>query len=239
MNAVSEAKRAAGEAGAALVESGMRLGLGTGSTAAFALRAIGQRLREGELSDVAGVPTSFAAEQLARAEGLPLTTLDAAAGLDLALDGADEVDAALDLIKGRGAAHTREKVVAAEARRFVVLADPSKRVEQLGESAPVPVEVVPMAVGPVRRFLETWGAQVHLRTSGGKDGPVVTDQGLWVLDAHFEGGIAASGTGDAAALDRALAERPGILDHGLFLDRATDVLVGTAGGEVEHLRREE
>jgi ribose 5-phosphate isomerase A len=227
-----KAKRAAGEAGAALVEDGMRVGLGTGSTTAFALRAIGRLLRAGELSDVTGVPTSFAAERLARAEGIPLTTLDSSSGLDLALDGADEVDPALDLIKGRGAAHACEKIVAAEADRFVVLADPSKQVERLGGKAPVPVEIVPMAAGPVTRLLEASGAEAQLRTGDGKDGPVVTDQGLWVLDARFDGGIP-----DPSALAERLSGRPGVLDHGLFLGRATDVLVGRPGGEVEHLRR--
>lgn len=234
MSDSSEAKQAAGEAGTALVESGMRVGLGTGSTTACALRALGRRLREGDLTDVTGVPTSFAAERLARAEGIPLTTLEEERGLDLALDGADEVDPALDLIKGRGAAHTREKIVAGEAARFVVLADPSKEVERLGTQAPVPVEVVPLAAGPVTRLLEEAGASdVRLRTGAGKDGPVVTDQGLWVIDAHF----APTGVPDPQALADALDRRPGVLEHGLFLKRATDVLLGQPGGEVEHRQR--
>lgn len=226
------AKRSAGEAGAALVEDGMRVGLGTGSTAAFALRALGKRLRNGELERVAGVPTSPGTERLARAEDIPLTTLDEADGLELALDGADEVDPALNLIKGGGAAHAREKVVAAEAERFVVLVDPSKEVERLGQQVPLPVEVVPMAAGPVARFLEDEGAEVTLRTGAAKDGPVVTDQGLWILDARFEPGLP-----DPYALAEALAGRPGVLDHGLFLRQATEVLVGQPAGGVEHRRR--
>lgn len=225
------AKRAAGEAAAALVESGMRVGLGTGSTTAFALQALGRRIREEGLMMV-GVPTSFAAERLARAEGIPLTTLDVLDALDLALDGADEVDPALRLIKGRGAAHTREKVVAAQARRFVVLVDPSKEVARLGTRMPVPVEVLPMALGPVRRALERLGARPALRLGQRKDGPVVSDQGFWIVDAHFEGGI-----DDPEALDRALNDLPGVLDHGLFLGLATDVLVGEEGGGVRHRRR--
>jgi ribose 5-phosphate isomerase A len=234
------AKRAAGEAAAALVEPGMRVGLGTGSTTAFALEALGRRVREERL-DVAGVPTSFAAERLARRHGVPLTTLDAlgldrlppgAPALDLALDGADEVDPALDLIKGRGAAHTREKIVAALAARFVVLADPSKEVPRLGERMPVPVEVLPMAVAAVERALRGLGAAPALREGSGKDGPVVTDQGLWILDARFPG------IPDAARLDAALRAIPGVLDHGLFVGLATDVLIGEAGGGVRHRRRE-
>ncbi|PSQ84434.1 MAG: ribose 5-phosphate isomerase A [Bacteroidetes bacterium QS_7_67_15] len=231
----NEAKQAAGEAGAALVEDGMRVGLGTGSTTAFALRALGRRLRNGELEDVAGVPTSFAAERRAREEAIPLTALDEAGGLDLALDGADEVDPALNLIKGRGAAHTREKIVVAEATRFAVLLDDSKRVKRLGEQAPVPVEIVPMALAPVTRLLEARGARAaELRSGQGKDGPVVTDQGLWVVDARF-----ASGIPDPEALAEALDRQPGVLDHGLFLGRATDVLVGRENGDAEHHQREE
>ena len=236
MSASNEAKRAAGEAGAALVEDGMRVGLGTGSTTAHALRALGERLRRGELKRVAGVPTSPAAERLARAEGIPLATLDEAGGLDLALDGADEVSPALNLIKGRGAAHAREKVVAAEAERFAVLADPSKEVERLGQQVPVPVEVMPMAAaGPATRFLKEAGATaVELRPGVAKDGPVVTDQGLWVLDAHF----GEAGLPDPHAFAEALAGRPGVLDHGLFLERATDVLIGRSSGNgVKHRRR--
>ena len=224
------AKKAAGEAAAALVEDGMRLGLGTGSTTAFAVEALGRRVRE-EGVQVSSVPTSFAAERLARAAGLPLVTLEDVDGLDLAMDGADEVDPALNLIKGRGAAHTREKIVASAAVRFVVLIDPSKQVAQLGAQWPVPVEIVPMAAAPVMRAIEALGGRPELREGERKDGPVVTDQGLWVVDARFDG------IDDPPALSRALAELPGVLEHGLFLGLATDVLVGRAGGEVEHLRR--
>ncbi len=226
-----EAKQAAGEAGAALVESGMRLGLGTGSTTAFAIRALGRRVREENLS-IRGVPTSYAAEQLAREADIPLVTLDDVERLDLDLDGADEFDAALDLIKGGGAAHTREKVVAAQAERFVVLADPSKEVARLGLTAPVPVEVMPMAVAPVRRALAGLGAEPALRMAEKKDGPVVTDQGLFVIDARFAGGIE-----DAATLAEAIQALPGVLGHGLFLGMATDVLIGQSDGSVEHRRR--
>ena len=232
-----EAKRAAGVAAAALVESGMRLGLGTGSTTAFALEALGRRVREEGL-EVAGVPTSFAAERLARQHGIPLLTLadlhldtlpTAAAPLDLAFDGADEVSPEADLIKGRGAAHVREKVVASLAARFVVLVDASKLVERLGTAMPVPVEVVPMAEPAVARALRGLGAEPELRMGARKDGPVVTDQGLWVLDAHFHW------IPDPAGLGAAIDGIPGVLGHGLFVGLATDVLVGEAGEQVRHL----
>jgi len=225
------AKQAAGEHAATLVDDGMCLGFGTGSTTAYALDAIARRVEEEDLN-VRGVPTSFAAERRARRLGLPLTSLDADPDLDLALDGADEVDDQLRLIKGRGAAHTREKVVATQASRFIVLVDPSKQVEQIGRERVLPVEVLPMAVTPVRRTLEAWGGDTNLRMGGSKDGPTVTDQGLWVVDACFSDGIDAP-----SELNRALNATPGVLDHGLFLDLATDVLVGHPDGTVDHHTR--
>lgn len=222
------AKQAVGEKAATLVEDGMRLGLGTGSTTAYALEAIGRRIQEEEL-DVTGVPTSFAAERLARAHRIPLTTLDDNPHLDVAFDGADEVDPELRLIKGRGGAHSQEKVVAAQATRFIVLIDPSKRVDRLGTRHKVPVEVLPMAVTPVTQFLQEVGATPTLRVGEEKDGPVVSDQGFWIIDAEFPSGIE-----DPAALNQALCTRPGVLDHGLFLDMATDVVVGHPDGRTDH-----
>lgn len=227
------AKKAAGEAAAAMAEDGQRVGLGTGSTTAFTIAALGRRVREDGLQ-IVGTPTSFAAERLARQHGVPLATLDELDTLDIAFDGADEVSPGLDLIKGRGAAHTREKVVASLAARFVVLIDPSKLVTQLGTRMPVPVEVLPMAAAPVTRALERLGARPALRMGRSKDGPIVSDQGFWIIDAHFDDGIA-----DPAALDRTLLALPGVLDHGLFINMATDVLVGEPSGEVRVLRKGE
>ena len=222
------AKQAAGERAATFVQDGMCLGLGTGSTTAYALDAIARRVQDENL-DVRGVPTSFAAERRARRLGLPLTSLDTDPDLDLAFDGADEVDDAMRLIKGRGAAHTREKVVATQADRFVVLIDPTKQVDQIGSERVLPVEVLPMAASPVQRRLEDWGASASLRMGESKDGPTVTDQGFWILDARFPNGIDAP-----AELNNALNATPGVLDHGLFLDLATDVLVGQPDGSVHH-----
>jgi ribose 5-phosphate isomerase A len=222
------AKKAAGREAATLVRDGMALGLGTGSTTAYALEALGRRIQDEGL-DVRGVPTSFAAERLARRHGIPLTTLDDDPQLDLAIDGADEVDDALRLIKGRGGAHTREKVVATQAERFVVIADPTKTVDRLGTKHPLPVEVLPMATTPVSQALRNRGAEPELRMAEAKDGPAVTDQGFWILDAHFDGGI-----DDPDALDLFLGTRPGVLDHGLFLDVATDVIVGRPDGSITH-----
>lgn len=210
----------------------MRLGLGTGSTTAFAIAALGRRVRE-ETLNIVCTPTSFAAERLAREHGVPLATLDELDALDIAFDGADEVSPAFDLIKGRGAAHTREKVVASLAARFVVLIDPSKIVQQLGTKMPVPVEVLPMAVHPVELALERLGAQPVLRMGKSKDGPVVTDQGFWILDAHFDG------ISNPSAMNHSLLAIPGVLDHGLFIQLATDVLVGEPNGTVRTMQKEE
>lgn len=214
-----------------LVENGMCVGLGTGSTTAYALEELGRRVREDGL-EIVGVPTSSSSERLARRVGIPLTTLDAVDRLDVALDGADEVDPRLNLIKGRGAAHTREKVVASLADRFVVLADDSKMVEQLGTRAPVPVEVLPMAAHPVERALRALGGVPTLRTGERKDGPVVTDQGFWILDTAFDG------MEDPDALDRAIKQLPGVLDHGIFVGLATDIIVGQSDGGVRLISRD-
>lgn len=224
-----DAKEAAGEAALRFVRDGMCLGLGTGSTTAYALEALGRRIRQDGL-DVRGVPTSFGTERRARACGIPLTSLDDNPDLDLALDGADAVDDALRLIKGGGGAHAREKVVAHQAERFVVLVDPTKQVDRLGTRTPLPVEVLPMAVTSVINTLDEMGATPELRRAGAKDGPVVTDQGFWIVDAHFSDGIASP-----EKLDRLLCSCPGVLDHGLFLDAADDLLVGHPDHSVDHL----
>lgn len=224
-------KELAGRAAAALIEDGMQIGLGTGSTTAFAIQALGERIQNEGLK-VLGVPTSFAAERLALQYQIPLATLDQLSTLDLAMDGADEVDADFNLIKGRGAAHTREKVVASQAKRFVVLVDDSKMVTKLGTQMPLPVEVLPMAVGPVMRQLTQWGGKPEIRMGKMKDGPVVSDQGLWILDVQFPNGI-----DDAKALNHDLKMLPGVLDHGLFMDMATDILLGKSDGSITQLTK--
>lgn len=223
----AEAKQRVGREVAGWIENGSVVGMGTGSTAAMAIRALGERIANEGLS-VTGVPTSFFSEQLALECGIPTTTLDASPELDIAFDGADEVDPAFNLIKGRGAAHTREKVVAAASRRLVVLVDDSKLVAQLGTRMPVPVEVVPMGVSPVMRRLETLGATCAIRMGERKDGPVVSDQGMWIVDARFDG------IDDAASLAQSISMMPGVVDHGLFLGLTTDLLIGHADGRVEH-----
>src|SRR5215472_6272390 len=155
-------KRLAGEAAANLIEDGMLLGLGSGSTAKQMIIALGSRIQQG-LRIAGAVPTSQATEELARNLGIPLTDLDTHPVLDLAIDGADEIDGHLRLIKGGGGALLREKIVASVTQRFIVVVDATKQVAQLGKSTPLPVETVPLAVTPVSRRLETLGAAVRLR----------------------------------------------------------------------------
>jgi len=222
-------KRLVGKRVAEWIEDGMILGLGTGSTAARAIESLGERIATENLS-IRGVPTSFAAERLAMQHGIPVVSLDQIETIDLAFDGADEVDPSLNLIKGRGAAQTREKIVASQAERFVVLVDESKLVNTLGTKMPLPIEVVPMAVRPVMDVVKALGGRPELRMGARKDGPVVSDQGFWIIDALFDT------ISDIAKVNERLLMTPGVLDHGLFVKMATDVLVGHSDGRVEHLQ---
>ncbi|MFC1661887.1 ribose 5-phosphate isomerase A [Gemmatimonadota bacterium] len=226
-------KEAVGTRAAEAVSSGMVLGLGTGSTVFFFLQALGKRLQQGDLNDIVGVPTSLQTEEEARRQGIPLTTLEAAGTLDLTVDGADEVDPALDLIKGMGGALLREKMVAQASRRFLVIVDDRKLVSCLGTRSPLPVEVVPFGWGSHLRFLEEQGARAVLRTR--PDGfPFVTDNGNHLLECHFEGGIP-----DTGGLAQALAHRAGVVGDGLFLGLAHEVLVSSDGGVRALTRGEE
>jgi ribose 5-phosphate isomerase A len=213
------AKRRAGEHAAGLVEDGSVVGLGTGSTAAHAIRALGRAVGSG--LDVVGVPTSYASADLAREVGVPVRTLDDVPGVDLAIDGADQV-AGLDCIKGGGAAHAREKLVDAAADRLVIVVDPSKEADRLDRS--VPVELFPEARGPVSAALRGLGGEPELRQAERKDGPVVTENGNLVMDCAF-GPIA-----EPAGLAAELSAVPGVVEHGLFVGLADDVVVGSADG---------
>jgi ribose 5-phosphate isomerase A len=174
-------KQEVGKAAAALVKSDSIVGLGTGSTTAFAIQYIGERLQAGEISNIKGIPTSFQAIVLAKQYGIPLTTLDEVDHIDIAIDGADEVDPQKNLIKGGGAAHTQEKIVDSLAKEFVVVVDGGKLVDKLGSTFLLPVEVVPMAVTPVMRAIEKLGGKPQLRMGVKKAGPVITDNGNLVV----------------------------------------------------------
>ena len=213
-----DAKRRAGESAADLPGDGDVVGLGTGSTAAHAIRALGDRVDAG--LDIRGVPTSFQSRELAREAGIPLTTLDDA-GIDIAIDGADQVADSGALVKGGGGAHAREKFVDADADRFVVVADPTKLVERL--DYPVPVEVLPDARRPVADAVREAGGEPELRAAERKDGPVVTDNGNLLLDCAFDA------IDDPAALAATLAAVPGVVEHGLFVGLVDEVHVGREG----------
>lgn len=212
-------KQQVGIEAARLVGDGAVVGLGTGSTAVFMIEELGRRIKEEELH-IVGIPTSYDAAVRARAAGIPVRTLDDVERIDIAIDGADEVDPMKCLIKGRGAAHTREKIIDSLANIFVVVVDDSKLVDRLGTTCPVPVEVLPMAVAPVMRRLRDLGGTPVLRMGVKKDGPVITDQGNMVVDVTF------NGIDDPAGMERTLNNIPGGVENGLFVDVVTMVLVG-------------
>jgi ribose 5-phosphate isomerase A len=216
---VAAARDRVAEAALALVEPGMVLGLGTGDTARRFIERLGERAKAQRLG-VTCVVTSRATEASARAAGLTVRTLPETPQLDLAVDGADEVAPSLDLIKGGGGAHTREKIVAASALRFIVLVDQTKLVHTLGESCPVPLEVLPEAVPLVKRRLEEWNLASVERVARDGKGPWITDLGNRIVDARC-GRIE-----DPAGLAARLEAIPGVIGHGLFIRMASLVLVG-------------
>ena len=220
MDPVKLMKQEVGRAAAAQVKSGSIVGLGTGSTTAFAIQFIGERIASGELKDIIGIPTSFQASVLAKQHGISLSTLDEVDHIDIAIDGADEVDPQMNLIKGGGAAHTREKVVDSLAEQFIIVVDSSKLSDKIGTIFALPVEVLPMAVAPVTRALEKLGGKVEMRMGVAKDGPVITDQGNMVLDVTFDG------IDNPAEMEKTINNIPGVLENGLFVGLATEVLVG-------------
>jgi ribose 5-phosphate isomerase A len=203
------------------INDGMVLGLGSGSTAALMIRELGARLDDGRLRNITGVTTSFQGEVLAAELGIPLLALNAVDRIDLAIDGADEVDPAFQLIKGGGACHVQEKLVACRAERFVIVVDATKLVSRLNLGFLLPVEVLPGAWRQVSGQLAALGGAAELRMAVRKAGPVVTDQGNLVLDVRFEGGIA-----DPRDLEARINNIPGVLENGLFVDLADQVLVG-------------
>jgi len=212
--------------GVAMVQSGMIVGLGTGSTAELAVKALAERVKSG--LRIQGVPTSLRTEKLARDLHIPLTTLDTHPLLDLTLDGADEVDPSLDMIKGGGGAHFREKVVARASRQEIILVDSSKLVKRLGERFAVPVEVHPFAWRVAATRLEAMGCVPVLREAGAE--PFKTDNGNVILDCKFPG------IDDAAALEKELDHIVGVLANGIFVGLATAVIVGE-GETVRSLTR--
>ena len=228
----NQMKKAVAEAAVEQFRDGMIVGLGSGSTAALMIEGLGQRLASGQLKDIVGVTTSFQGEVLAAELGIPLLSLNAVDRIDLAIDGADEVDPAFQLIKGGGACHVQEKLVAARAERFIVVVDSTKLVERLNLEFLLPVEVLPGAWRQVQQQLAAMSGKAELRMAQRKAGPVVTDQGNLVLDVRFEGGISYP-----VDLERSINNIPGVLENGLFVNLADEVLVGEVNDGVAGVRR--
>ncbi len=218
-------KQLAGQAAALLVEDGMVLGLGSGTTAIHMIYALAERMKKG-LRIVGAVPTSNATADLAAQLGIPLTDLNTHPELDLDIDGADEIDDQLSLIKGGGGALLREKIVAASAQRLVVIADVTKHVTRLGLHMPLPIEIIPFAMAPVAKRLAALGAQVQVRRVA--DSVFLTDNGNMILDCHFPGGIA-----DPFSLHERIKSIVGVVETGLFLHMAEQAILGGPDGVIK------
>jgi len=216
-----EQKAAAAAAAVAHIHHGNKVGLGTGSTMAWALEALARRIRDEGLA-IRGVPTSRATEDHAQQLGIPLASLDEIPVLDLAIDGADEVDGNLAMIKGGGGALLREKIVAHSAHRVIIVVDAAKRVDHLG-AFPLPIEVVPFGVTPLLHWLRSRGAEARIREHGGQ--PFITDEGHWIVDAAQPEPIT-----DPAALHRELVSHPAVVETGLFVGLCDRLVVGTDEG---------
>lgn len=210
-------KERVGQAALQYVQSGMVLGLGSGSTSECFIRALGEAVKAGRFHDIRGIPTSLQSQRLAAQLGIPLLPLSACRQIDLAIDGADEIDPALNLIKGLGGALLREKIIEQNSRRFIVIADSSKLVSQLGSRCPVPVEVLPFAAAAQVDFLRSLGATVQQRLEG--TASYVTDNGHHIYHCTF-GPIACAGE-----LDAKMHARAGIIETGLFLGMAERAIV--------------
>jgi ribose 5-phosphate isomerase A len=223
-------KKFAATHAARLIQDGMAVGIGTGSTMSLVIEESGRRMQEEGIKFVA-VPTSFQSRILCMKLGIPVREMQDASRLDLAIDGADEVDPNLDLIKGGGAALTREKITAAMSQHFVVVVDESKLVAKLGSSFAIPLEFLPVAQGYVERTIRDLGGEPTLRLGVAKDGPVVTDNGQFIFDVRF------AATADLRAIDRALHHTPGVIETGLFFDMAKQVLVGCGSPDNLQLRK--
>jgi ribose 5-phosphate isomerase A len=216
-----ELKKLVGVAGAKLIAGGMTCGIGTGSTVAFLIEELGRRVQQENLK-IIGVPTSFQSRILCQTHGIPVKDLQDCSELDLAIDGADEVDPDLNVIKGGGAAQTLEKIVAFMAKQYIIIVDESKLVPELGSTFPVPVEIIPSALKLISETITGLGGEPQLRMGIRKDGPVITDNGQFVMDARFKAGV------DLRKVDQVLHRTPGVVETGLFFDMATKVLVGSA-----------
>tara|TARA_Y100001978_G_C23670967_1_gene423734 strand:- start:10 stop:720 length:711 start_codon:yes stop_codon:yes gene_type:complete len=235
MDLQNQMKLAVAQAAVDQIQDGMILGLGSGSTAALMIEALAHKIKSREIKDIVGVTTSFQGEVLASELGIPLKSLSSVSEIDLAIDGADEVDPKFQLIKGGGACHVQEKLVAALARKFIVVVDSTKLVKKLNLDFKLPVEVLPSAWKQVQKTLINLGGEGSLRMAQKKAGPIVTDQGNLILDFTFSNGI-----DEPELLESQINNIPGVLENGLFVNLTDEVLVGKVENElvgVESLKR--
>jgi len=214
-------KKAVAEAAVNELTSNMIVGLGSGSTAAIMIKTLADKIKADELKNIRGVPTSFQSEVLALELGIPLIDLVSVSHIDIAIDGADEVNPDYQLIKGGGACHVREKLVASKANKLIIVVDQTKLVSNLNEVFPLPIEVLPSAWKQVKDVIEEMDGNCKLRMAEKKAGPVVTDEGNLVLDVLFKGGIK-----NPKQIEMQINNIPGVLENGLFVDLAHKVLVG-------------
>ena len=230
MDLQNQMKQAVAQAAVDKIQNGMILGLGSGSTAALMIEALAVKIKSGEIKDVVGVTTSFQGEVLASQLGIPLKSLSSVSEIDLAIDGADEVDPKFQLIKGGGACHVQEKLVAALAKKFIVVVDSTKLVEKLNLDFKLPVEVLPSAWKQVQKTLKDLEGEGNLRMAQKKAGPIVTDQGNLILDLTFRNGI-----DQPELLESQINNIPGVLENGLFVNLTDEVLVGKVENDIVHV----
>ena len=221
MDLQNQMKQIVADAAIKEVENGMILGLGSGSTAALMIKSLADEISSGKLKNIRGVPTSFQSEVLALELKIPLIDLASVPQIDLAIDGADEVDPGFQLIKGGGACHVREKLVASKAKQLLIVVDETKLVQNLNKVFPLPVEVLPSAWKQVKDKISEMNGVSSLRMATKKAGPIVTDQGNLILDVLFNDGIK-----DPKSIEMSINNIPGVLENGLFVDLTDKVLVG-------------
>jgi len=218
------------------IKSGMKIGLGTGSTAIIAVERLAFYIRRGKLSDIKAVATSFQTHIACEENGIPVYTLNSkeiAGRLDLSIDGADEIDPANNLIKGGGAAHVQEKIVEYNTKRLVIIADESKLVPHLGTKFPLPVEIIPASRGPVVREMEKLGASCVLRSCAGKDGPIITDNGNQILDCTWPALADSTSPVDPAKMEDKVNKITGVVENGFFTKNKPLVFIAHSDGTVE------
>ncbi|MFC1936864.1 ribose-5-phosphate isomerase RpiA [Chloroflexota bacterium] len=230
-NDIEHQKKLAAEFAVNFIKSGMVIGLGEGSTAVHALYKIAERIKTGSLEDIQAIPCSLTVKNLAQEHSIPLTTLNDHPAIDLTIDGADEFDSNFNLIKGGGGALLREKIVAESSKREIIVVDENKFSPMLGTKWPLPIEAIPFGWETHINFLRNLGGKPVLRTLEGQT-PYQTDQGNYIIDCNF-GPIA-----QPESLSEKLNNRTGIVEHGLFLGLATDIVIGTESG-IQHLTRDD